>query len=81
MILIKLHTTLSKHISTRKVTFSEEQEVAPPTEGTFKWESAIIGVLKRAPDNEISIKKLRKKVNNTTGITGSGLVSRDCVFC
>ena len=51
------------------LTFSEEQEVAPPTEGTFKWESAIIGVLKRAPDNEISIKKLRKKVNNTTGIT------------
>ncbi|KAK2176825.1 hypothetical protein NP493_636g00002 [Ridgeia piscesae] len=41
---------------------TEEQEVAPPTEGTFKWESAIIGVLKRAPDNEISIKKLRKKV-------------------
>ena len=62
-----MHATLS--ICTRKVTFSEEQEVAPPTEGMFKWESAIIGVLKRAPDNEISIKKLRKKVNNTTGVT------------
>lgn len=39
-----------------------EEEELTPAEGTFKWESAIIGVLKRAPDNEISVKKLRKKV-------------------
>ena len=44
------------------VTFPEEEELTP-AEGTFKWESAIIGVLKRAPDNEISVKKLRKKVH------------------
>ena len=31
--------------------------------GKFKWEAAIIGVLKRAEDNTISIKRLRKKVS------------------
>ena len=79
MILTKVHATLSKHICTRKVPFSEEQEVVPPTEGTFKWESAIIGVLKRAPDNEISIKKLRKKVNMHNRMNrGTELVNWDC---
>lgn len=29
---------------------------------SFKWDAAIIGVLKRAPDHQLSIKKLRKKV-------------------
>ena len=31
--------------------------------GKFKWEAAIIGVLKRAEDNTTSIKRLRKKVS------------------
>lgn len=30
--------------------------------GKFKWEAAIIGVLKRADDKEMSVKKLKKKV-------------------
>ena len=30
--------------------------------GKFKWEAAIIGVLKKAEDKTLSIKRLRKKV-------------------
>merc|ERR1712150_22912 len=38
----------------------EEEEVAP--QGKFHWHKAIKTVLKQSEDNEISIKKLRKKV-------------------
>jgi len=38
-----------------------EEELSLPT-GKFKWEAAIIGVLRRADDKEITVKKLRKKV-------------------
>lgn len=31
--------------------------------GKFKWEAAIIGVLKRTDDKEMSVKKLKKKVS------------------
>jgi len=30
--------------------------------GSFMWEAAIVGVLKRAPDNQLKLSKLRKKV-------------------
>ncbi|XP_057562717.1 cell growth-regulating nucleolar protein [Hippopotamus amphibius kiboko] len=33
-----------------------------PAEGKFNWKGTIKAVLKQAPDNEIAIKKLRKKV-------------------
>lgn len=33
--------------------------------GKFNWKGTIKAVLKQAPDNEISIKKLRKKVQYT----------------
>lgn len=39
---------------------SEENEEEP--QGKFSWKGTIKAVLKQAPDNEISIKKLRKKV-------------------
>jgi len=32
------------------------------TELTFKWDDALIGVLKRAPGKQLAMKKLRKKV-------------------
>lgn len=40
----------------------EEEEEAEAPAGKFSWEAAIIGCLKRADDNELSLKKLRKKV-------------------
>ncbi|KAJ6659410.1 hypothetical protein lerEdw1_019142 [Lerista edwardsae] len=39
---------------------NEENEEEP--QGKFSWKGTIKAVLKQAPDNEISIKKLRKKV-------------------
>lgn len=44
---------------------TEEASPVDKTEthvGKFNWDSAIIGVLKRAQDNQLPIKKLRKKV-------------------
>ncbi|XP_028738200.1 cell growth-regulating nucleolar protein isoform X2 [Peromyscus leucopus] len=38
----------------------EDHEV--PTKGKFNWKGTIKAVLKQAPDNEISVKKLKKKV-------------------
>nr|XP_054109457.1 cell growth-regulating nucleolar protein isoform X3 [Callithrix jacchus] len=38
----------------------EEHEV--PAKGKFNWKGTIKAILKQAPDNEIAIKKLRKKV-------------------
>ena len=40
----------------------DNQDVAVKEPGTFSWEAAIIGVLKRASDHKLPIKKLRKKV-------------------
>ena len=42
----------------------EEEDVTSVEErvGKFSWEAAIIGVLKAASDQEISVKKLKKKV-------------------
>ncbi|XP_007496803.1 cell growth-regulating nucleolar protein isoform X2 [Monodelphis domestica] len=40
----------------------ETEESETPIKGKFNWKGTIKAVLKQAPDNEISIKKLRKKV-------------------
>lgn len=49
--------------------------------GKFKWEAAIIGVLKRADDKEITVKKLRKKVFLiVTATSGMQLLCRGCAF-
>lgn len=40
----------------------EPEEPEAPVQGKFNWKGTIKAVLKQAPDNEISIKKLRKKV-------------------
>ncbi|KAM5338843.1 cell growth-regulating nucleolar protein isoform 1-T2 [Glossophaga mutica] len=39
-----------------------ENHEAPPAKGKFNWKGTIKAILKQAPDNEIAIKKLRKKV-------------------
>ncbi|XP_038601071.1 cell growth-regulating nucleolar protein [Tachyglossus aculeatus] len=40
----------------------EMEENETPVKGKFNWQGTITAILKQAPDNEISIKKLRKKV-------------------
>ncbi|NXY22147.1 LYAR protein, partial [Atrichornis clamosus] len=56
------------HIKTKKMrteNFSEDVETEnmdDNKESKFNWKGTIKAVLKQAPDNEISIKKLRKKV-------------------
>ncbi|XP_063166858.1 cell growth-regulating nucleolar protein isoform X1 [Candoia aspera] len=42
--------------------YSEIEENQDKHQGKFNWKGTISAVLKQAPDNEISIKKLRKKV-------------------
>ncbi|XP_036901843.1 cell growth-regulating nucleolar protein isoform X2 [Sturnira hondurensis] len=39
-----------------------ENHEATPVKGKFNWKGTIKAILKQAPDNEIAIKKLRKKV-------------------
>ncbi|XP_054437907.1 cell growth-regulating nucleolar protein [Pteronotus mesoamericanus] len=39
-----------------------ENHEAAPAKGKFNWKGTIKAILKQAPDNEIAIKKLRKKV-------------------
>lgn len=39
-----------------------ENHEATPAKGKFNWKGTIKAILKQAPDNEIAIKKLRKKV-------------------
>lgn len=39
-----------------------ENHTEVPTRGKFNWKGTIKSVLKQAPDNEIAVKKLRKKV-------------------
>ncbi|XP_053422886.1 cell growth-regulating nucleolar protein isoform X2 [Nycticebus coucang] len=52
----------------KKVKFSghsegaEPEDHVAPAKGKFNWKGTIKAILKQAPDNEISIKKLRKKV-------------------
>ncbi|NXM01119.1 LYAR protein, partial [Tyrannus savana] len=41
---------------------NDNEEDAGTNKGKFNWKGTIKAVLKQAPDNEISIKKLRKKV-------------------
>nr|XP_023962634.1 cell growth-regulating nucleolar protein isoform X2 [Chrysemys picta bellii] len=63
-------TKRMKYIKTSAATETEKSEDAPmETEeigdvdkGKFNWKGTIKAVLKQAPNNEISIKKLRKKV-------------------
>ena len=53
----------SKHLFTEPLTFSgcsTDVEMTPAVR--FTWEGAIIEVLKHADNNELGIKKLRKKV-------------------
>lgn len=40
----------------------EPRDLEAPAKGKFNWKGTIKAVLKQAPDNEISIKKLKKKV-------------------
>uniref|UniRef100_A0A670Y850 Ly1 antibody reactive n=1 Tax=Pseudonaja textilis TaxID=8673 RepID=A0A670Y850_PSETE len=49
-------------IPTKIMNRSEVEENKDKHEGKFNWKGTITAVLKQAPDNELSIKKLRKKV-------------------
>ncbi|XP_064142151.1 cell growth-regulating nucleolar protein [Loxodonta africana] len=40
----------------------EMEDHDPPVKGKFNWKGTIKAVLKQAPDNEITVKKLKKKV-------------------
>ncbi|XP_028614038.1 cell growth-regulating nucleolar protein [Grammomys surdaster] len=40
----------------------EPEDHGAPSKGKFNWKGTIKAVLKQAPDNEISVKKLKKKV-------------------
>lgn len=40
----------------------EQEEQEAPAKGKFNWKGTIKAVLRQAPENEVSIKKLRKKV-------------------
>jgi hypothetical protein len=40
----------------------DNENESASTSSSFKWDAAIIGILKRAPDHQLSVKKLRKKV-------------------
>jgi hypothetical protein len=53
-----------------KLCFNAELEESP--EDTvkpekFRWDTIVLNILEKAPDNEMALKKLKKKVN----ITGS----------
>ena len=54
----------SKEENNVQLNGEEEEDVTSVEErvGKFSWEAAIIGVLKAASDQEISVKKLKKKV-------------------
>ncbi|XP_015680791.1 cell growth-regulating nucleolar protein [Protobothrops mucrosquamatus] len=49
-------------IPTKITNCSEVEENKDKHQGKFNWKGTIRAVLKQAPDNELSIKKLRKKV-------------------
>ncbi|ETE59551.1 Cell growth-regulating nucleolar protein, partial [Ophiophagus hannah] len=49
-------------IPTKIMNRSEVEENKDKHQGKFNWKGTITAVLKQAPDNELSIKKLRKKV-------------------
>ncbi|XP_043825407.1 cell growth-regulating nucleolar protein isoform X1 [Dromiciops gliroides] len=51
-----------KKIKHTEDTNVETEECETPIKGKFNWKGTIKAVLKQAPDNEIAIKKLRKKV-------------------
>ncbi|XP_027681180.2 cell growth-regulating nucleolar protein isoform X1 [Chelonia mydas] len=53
-------TKRMKYIKTSATT--ETEEIGDADKGKFNWKGTIKAVLKQAPNNEISIKKLRKKV-------------------
>ncbi|NXY42732.1 LYAR protein, partial [Ceuthmochares aereus] len=62
------HTT-AKKMKTEKISrdvetenTNENEENVGTDKGKFNWKGTIKAVLKQAPDNELSIKKLRKKV-------------------
>ncbi|KAH0616307.1 hypothetical protein JD844_027332 [Phrynosoma platyrhinos] len=46
----------------KKVKNSQSEENEDEHQGKFRWKETIKAVLKQAPDHEIPIKKLRKKV-------------------
>nr|XP_012429063.4 cell growth-regulating nucleolar protein isoform X2 [Taeniopygia guttata] len=52
--------SISEDMETENINDSEEN--VGTEKGKFNWKGTIKAVLKQAPDNEISIKKLRKKV-------------------
>ncbi|XP_070614226.1 cell growth-regulating nucleolar protein [Erythrolamprus reginae] len=49
-------------IPTKRTTCFEVEDNKDKHQGKFNWKGTIRAVLKQAPDNELSIKKLRKKV-------------------
>ncbi|NXN81666.1 LYAR protein, partial [Bombycilla garrulus] len=51
---------ISEDMETENI--SDNEENMPTDKGKFNWKGTIKAILKQAPDNEISIKKLRKKV-------------------
>ena len=52
----------------------EAKDHEVPIKGKFNWKGTIKAVLKQAPDNEISVKKLKKKVQQIRhGIVGERL--------
>ncbi|XP_061439564.1 cell growth-regulating nucleolar protein isoform X2 [Rhineura floridana] len=49
-------------IAQKRMNNSETEENGDEHQGKFSWKGTIKAILKQAPDNEMSIKKLRKKV-------------------
>ncbi|NXK06514.1 LYAR protein, partial [Herpetotheres cachinnans] len=60
---LKLNNLKEPHITTKRMkTENVSEGMETETTSKFNWKGTIKAVLKQAPDNEISIKKLRKKV-------------------
>ncbi|XP_006008985.2 cell growth-regulating nucleolar protein isoform X1 [Latimeria chalumnae] len=51
-----------KKVEGDEIEAEENKEVESVKKGKFNWKETIKAVLQKAPDNEISVKKLRKKV-------------------
>uniref|UniRef100_H3AEF3 Cell growth-regulating nucleolar protein n=1 Tax=Latimeria chalumnae TaxID=7897 RepID=H3AEF3_LATCH len=58
---LKCYSKLKK-VEGDEIEAEENKEVESVKKGKFNWKETIKAVLQKAPDNEISVKKLRKKV-------------------
>ncbi|XP_037535167.1 cell growth-regulating nucleolar protein [Nematolebias whitei] len=54
--------TCAKKTKTSNVLMTEETEDQAASQGKFNWKGNIRAVLREAPDQELSVKKLRKKI-------------------